>query len=109
MRTILSGWRPLVVLAVIVGAWELYVDLGGADRLLLPPPPQAARALYADRSLLWSNFLTTAEEVLLAIAVAVVAGLVFAIAPHFSRRTLRPAVYPLLIGSQTIPIPLIAP
>jgi NitT/TauT family transport system permease protein/putative hydroxymethylpyrimidine transport system permease protein len=109
MRRLLSGWRPLLVLGVIVGAWELYVDLGGADRLLLPPPHQVARALYGDRSLLWSNFLTTAEEVLLGIAVAVVAGLVFAIALHFSRRTLRPAVYPLLIGSQTIPIPLIAP
>jgi putative hydroxymethylpyrimidine transport system permease protein len=34
---------------------------------------------------------------------------VFAVALHLSGRTLRPAVYPLLIASQTIPIPMIAP
>jgi NitT/TauT family transport system permease protein/putative hydroxymethylpyrimidine transport system permease protein len=87
----------------------VYVDLGGADPLILPPPHQIASALYTDRSLLWSNFLVTAQEVLLGIAVAAVAGFAFSVALHFSRRTLRPAVYPLLVGSQTIPIPMIAP
>jgi NitT/TauT family transport system permease protein/putative hydroxymethylpyrimidine transport system permease protein len=94
---------------VLIGIWEGYVDLGGADTLILPPPHQVASALYRDRSLLWSNFLTTAEEVLLGIAVAAVVGFVFAVALHLSGRTIRPAVYPLLIGSQTIPIPMIAP
>jgi NitT/TauT family transport system permease protein/putative hydroxymethylpyrimidine transport system permease protein len=94
---------------MLAGAWELYVDLGGADPLILPPPHQVAAALYDDRSLLWSNFLVTAEEVLLGILVAAVAGFAFSVALHFSKRTLRPAVYPLLVGSQTIPIPIIAP
>src|ERR1019366_1510344 len=67
-----------------------------------------AQSLYTDRSLLWSNFLVTAEEVLLGIIVAAVAGLAFAIAIHFSR-TLRRTVYPLLVASQTIPIPMVAP
>lgn len=103
------GWRALLVLAVLLGIWELYVDLGGADPLVLPPPHQVASALYTDRSLLWSNFLVTAEEILLGIAVAAVVGFLFAVALHLSGRTLRPAVYPLLIASQTIPIPMIAP
>ena len=109
MRRYLTGWRPLLVLAALIGAWELYVDLGGADPLLLPAPHQVAAALYDDRSLLWSNFLVTAEEVLLGILVAAVAGFAFSVALHFSKRTLRPAVYPLLVASQTIPIPIIAP
>ncbi len=109
MRPFSRVWRPLLLLALLIGAWELYVDLGGADPLILPPPHQVASALYTDRSLLWSNFVVTAEEVLLGIAVAAVAGLVFAVALHLSGRTLRPAVYPLLIASQTIPIPMIAP
>ena len=100
---------PLALVVLLWGAWELYVDLGGADTLILPPPHQVASSLYNDRSLLWSNFLTTAEEVLLGIAVAAVVGLVFSLALHLSGRTLRPAVYPLLIASQAIPIPIIAP
>jgi putative hydroxymethylpyrimidine transport system permease protein len=102
-------WRPLLLLAVLIGCWELYVDLGGADTLILPAPHQVASALYTDRGLLWSNFLVTAEEVLLGILVAAVAGFAFAVALHLSHRTLRPAVYPLLIGSQAIPIVVIAP
>src|SRR5205823_12259370 len=43
------------------------------------------------------------------ILVAAVAGFAFSVALHFSRRTLRPAVYPLLVASQTVPIPMIAP
>ncbi len=109
LRQLSRGWRAVLLLAVLIGAWELYVDLGGADPLILPPPHQVASSLYTDRSLLWSNFLVTAEEVLLGIGVAAVIGFVFAIAIHLSERTLRPAVYPLLIASQTIPIPMIAP
>ena len=104
----MRGWRPLLLLAVLLGIWELYVDLGGANSLILPAPHAIAQSLYDDRSLLWSNFVVTAGEVLLGILVAAVAGLGLAIAIHFSR-TLRQAIYPLLVASQAIPIPIIAP
>jgi ABC-type nitrate/sulfonate/bicarbonate transport system permease component len=109
MSRVRAGWRPLLLLALLVGAWEVYVDAGGADPLILPPPHQVASALYNDRSLLWSNFLVTAREVLLGIGVAAAVGFAFAVALHFSNRTLRPAVYPVLVASQTIPIAMIAP
>lgn len=96
------------MLAILIGAWELYVDLGGVDPLILPAPHAVARAMYEDRSLLWSNFVTTAEEVLLGIALASAASLALAVAIHFSS-TLRRAIYPLLVASQAIPIPIIAP
>jgi len=102
------GWRPALVLLLLLGCWELYVDVGGADPLLLPAPHAVASALYNDRSLLFSDFLVTAEEVLLGILVAAAAGLVLSIAIHFSQ-TLRGAVYPLLVASQTLPIPIVAP
>ncbi len=50
----------------------------------------------------------TAEEVVLGIVVAAGLGLALAIAIHFSP-TLRRAIYPLLIASQAVPIPIIAP
>ena len=104
-----AGWRPLLLLVLLLGVWELYVDLGGADPLILPPPHAVAQALYDDRSLLWSNFLVTAEEISLGILVAGATGLAFAIALHFSPGTLRPAVYPLLIATQAVPVVLLAP
>ena len=102
------GWRPLALLAILIGIWELYVDLGGADPLILPAPHAIAKALYTDRGLLWSGFLVTAGEVLLGILVAACAGLLLALAVHFST-TLRRALYPLVIASQAVPIPMIAP
>lgn len=102
------AWRAALVLAILIGAWELYVDLGGVDPLILPAPHSIAKALYTDRSLLWSNFVVTAREVLLGMLLAAVAGLGCAIALHFSR-TLRQAIYPLLVASQTIPVPMLAP
>jgi ABC-type nitrate/sulfonate/bicarbonate transport system permease component len=94
-------------LLLLVGAWELFVDLGGADPSILPAPHAVASSLWNDRSLLWSDFLVTAQEVLFGIAIAAVAGLGFAIALHFSD-TLRLAIYPLLIGSQAVPVAIFA-
>ncbi len=107
MKRFLRPVPAILLLAALVGIWELYVDLGGAAPLVLPPPHDVAKALFQDRSLLWSNFVVTAQEVLLGIVVAAAAALALALAIHFSR-TLRRAVYPLLVGSQAVPIPVFA-
>ncbi len=99
---------PLLLLLVLFGIWELYVDLGGVDSDILPAPHAVASALWNDRGLLWSNFLVTAREVLLGLIVTAVLGLGLAIALHFSP-TLRRAFYPLLVASQAIPFPVLAP
>jgi NitT/TauT family transport system permease protein/putative hydroxymethylpyrimidine transport system permease protein len=97
----------LLVLALLAG-WELYADLGGIDQFLLPAPSDVAASLWTDGGLLWDNFTVTAGEVLLGIAVSLVAGVALAVAIHLSR-TLRRATYPLLVASQTIPIVIVAP
>jgi len=97
----------LLVLALL-GGWELYADLGGIDQFLLPAPSDVAASLWTDRGLLWDNFTVTAGEVLLGIAVSLVAGVLLAVAIHLSR-TLRRATYPLLVASQTIPVVIVAP
>ena len=107
-RGLSLGWPALLALALLLGGWELYVDLGGADPLILPAPHAVARSLYEDRSLLWSNFLVTAQEIVLGILVAAAAALLLAIVMH-RVRPLRAALYPLLVASQTIPIPMLAP
>jgi ABC-type nitrate/sulfonate/bicarbonate transport system permease component len=97
----------LLALALL-GGWEAYTRVGGIDPIVLPAPSAIAASLYDDRALLWSNFTVTAGEIGLGMLVALVLGLACAVAIHFSS-ALRRALYPLLIGSQTIPIVLVAP
>jgi putative hydroxymethylpyrimidine transport system permease protein len=98
----------VLLLLVLLGVWEAYTQLSGVDDIVLPAPSAIVTALYDDRALLWSNFTVTAGEMALGMLVAVVVGLACAVAIHFSP-TLRRALYPLLVGSQTIPIVLVAP
>lgn len=105
---LLLSWRTMVILLLVFGAWELYVDLGAVDPLILPPPHQVATALYHDRSLLWSGFLVTAQEIIFGILAAAAASLALAVSLHLSL-TLRRAVYPLLVATQAVPVVLVAP
>ncbi len=97
-----------LLLAAFVGVWQLVASLHSVDDLTLASPAETARALHDDWSLLMENARTTLIEVLLGLAIAVVAGLVFAVAMHLSR-VLREAAYPLLVASQAIPIVVLAP
>ncbi|HET6449170.1 MAG TPA: ABC transporter permease [Conexibacter sp.] len=96
------------ILLLLLGAWELYADLGPVDPLLLPAPHDVARALDQDRALLWESLRVTGGEVLLGILVAGVAGFALPVVLHLSL-PLRRSLYPLLVISQVIPIVLIAP
>lgn len=99
---------PLAVLLAFAGAWELYVDLGGAEAFVLPSPHAIAAALWSNAGLLWTNFQTTAAEVGPGILLALLVGFAGAVAMHFSV-TLRRALYPLAVGSQAQPFVLLAP
>jgi putative hydroxymethylpyrimidine transport system permease protein len=98
----------LVLLAALVGAWQLYVELSGVSEIVLPSPAGVARVLADNPSLLADNFQATAIEVAGGIAVALIAGAVLAVALHLSERA-RKALYPLLVASQAIPVPVLAP
>ena len=109
MNRVRQVWPAALLLAALIGMWELYVDLhGDTFSFILPAPHQVAKSLYSDRGLLWSNFLVTAKEVLLGIMVATVIGFVLAVAIHFSP-TVRRAAYPLVVGSQAVPVVTFAP
>jgi NitT/TauT family transport system permease protein/putative hydroxymethylpyrimidine transport system permease protein len=97
----------ILVLAGL-GVWEAILRLGLVDELLLPAPTQVATALWRDRGILGPDLLTTTGEVLLGLAAAVVAGVAIALAMHLSPAA-RSALRPLVIGSQAVPVPVIAP
>jgi putative hydroxymethylpyrimidine transport system permease protein len=104
LRTILP---PLLLITALLGIWEIYVDSGQVSSLLLPAPHEMAVALWNNASLIWSNFLVTAQEVGLGLAIALSAGFLTAVAIHFSP-LLHRAVYPLAVGSQALPIAVLA-
>jgi NitT/TauT family transport system permease protein/putative hydroxymethylpyrimidine transport system permease protein len=99
---------PLVLLALFVGAWELYTRVSNVDAFILPPPNEVAQSLWDDRSLLLSNLGVTAQEVGLGVIISLVVGGVLAFLLHLST-PLRRAAYPLLVSSQAIPFVILAP
>ncbi|HWM62978.1 MAG TPA: ABC transporter permease [Solirubrobacterales bacterium] len=105
---------PVLVLAALIGAWQVAASSGaiadalGLEPFLVPSPSEIADALWESRSLLAENAWVTLREILLGLLCALAAGLGFAVLLHLSE-TLRRAFYPLIVASQTIPILAIAP
>lgn len=99
---------PLVVVAALVGAWEVDADTGSTNPLLLPSAHSVAAALWNNAGLIASNLATTAEELGLGLGLAAAIGLASALAIHLLPLARR-AFYPLAIGSQAIPVVVIAP
>jgi ABC-type nitrate/sulfonate/bicarbonate transport system permease component len=101
-------FAPLVVVAAILAVWELVVRVGWVDALLLPAPSHVAQSLWEDRSLLAPDLLVTTWEVVLGLAASLALGVGLAVAMHLVPAVER-ALRPLVVGSQAVPIPVIAP
>jgi ABC-type nitrate/sulfonate/bicarbonate transport system permease component len=106
-RRLLITLPPALLVLALLGAWELYVDTGSVSAFVLPAPHAMAIALWGNGSLIWSNFLVTAKEVGLGLLTALLAGFATAVAIHFSPLARR-AIYPLAVGSQALPIAVLA-
>lgn len=98
----------VALLILGLGGWELLVRAGGVDELLLPAPSQVADSLWTDRGLLGSDLAVTSWEVLAGLAAAIAIGAALGIGMHLSP-AMRRALRPLVIGSQAVPVPVIAP
>jgi putative hydroxymethylpyrimidine transport system permease protein len=110
-----SRWLlPLLLLVALIGAWQVaastgaLADLLGLESFLVPSPAEIASALWDNRSLLAENAWVTLQE----IGFGFLLGLVFGLGFGFLLRpfeTLRLGFYPLMVGSQAIPIIVFAP
>lgn len=99
----------LTILVVLAGLWEASSHWFGVPDYILP----SLDRIWSTAEDRWSDTLASAtwvttEEVLLGFLLAVAVALLIAFALH-SSRIVRDAVYPLLIGSQAIPVIVIAP
>ena len=100
------GW--VAVLVALIAAWQAYVRLRGVPQYVLPAPTDVARTLWDERGPLASAAGVTAREMLAGFAVALAFGFAAAVGLHASA-TVRRAVYPLLVASQSVPVVAIAP
>jgi ABC-type nitrate/sulfonate/bicarbonate transport system permease component len=97
----------LILVVALLGSWEAYVRIRNVDELLLPAPSAIASSLVDDMHLLAPDLWTTAVEAVLGLLVATVVGAGIAIVMHWSRPAQR-ALHPLVVGSQAVPIVVLA-
>ncbi|MER3484651.1 MAG: hypothetical protein C4345_00415, partial [Chloroflexota bacterium] len=76
---------PLTFLVLGLAVWEVWVHWADSPRWFLPPPSVIARTIVRDRALLFDNAWVTLQEIILGFFVALVAGILGAIAIHGSR------------------------
>ena len=97
-----------VLVLIVLAGWEAAVRGGLIDSLLVPAPTEVLQSLWDDRSILAHDLAVTTYEVLIGLAAAILVGAALGVAMHLWA-PVRRALRPLVIGSQAVPIPVIAP
>lgn len=99
---------PIALVALLIAFWQWYVQSNDIRPSTLPSPARVLREGWRFRDQLWDNAKPTLKETFVGFGVSVMIGSLFAVAIDFSR-IVRRAIYPILVGSQTLPIIAIAP
>jgi putative hydroxymethylpyrimidine transport system permease protein len=109
LRNAVRAYASAVVLTLaLIAAWEIIVRAAHVPEYLLPAPSQILADIKTDWVILWPAMWVTLREVLLGFVIATAAGVGLAVLLHLYG-PLRRALYPILIGSQTIPVVVLAP
>ena len=98
----------ILIGVVVLVVWQLLVRLAKIPPFLLPPPSAIAVRLFVDHQLILSDTMTTAIEVLLGFALAIVVSIPLAALLAQSILAER-ILQPILVASQTIPKVALAP
>jgi len=99
---------PILVLALVVVAWDLVVRLFAIPLFVLPGPGLVLATLIVDGSLLWQSLLVTLTITFEGFMLAAFGGIALAIA--FNQwRLVEHALYPYAVILQVTPIVAVAP
>ena len=99
---------PMAILLIVLGVWEGVVHLFEMPRYILPAPSKIVVTLFAEHAQLLKHTLVTLQEMLLGFLLAVSIGVPLAVL-MFEFPAVEKALYPYVIGSQTVPVFAIAP
>ena len=99
---------PTVVILAAIVLWELVVIVFRVPEFVLPGPTAVWAALQKWRAAIWFNAEQTLYTTLVGFALAVVGGMGLGLAVGYSTLVYR-ALYPLLIGFNSVPKAAIVP
>jgi NitT/TauT family transport system permease protein len=99
---------PVLLMFLILAAWEALVRLLEVPTFVLPTPTQIVAAIFLDRAIIFSQLKVTLFEILSGYLLAAVVGFCLSLAILYSN-AFRRGVLPLIVASQTIPVIAIAP
>ena len=99
---------PLIGFAIILVAWEAYVDVFQVSTIVLPSPSDILRVSWQRHDLLLRETGPTFLESVLGFALAIAIGVPMAVCVANSR-LLNLTLYPILIAMQSVPKIAIAP
>lgn len=99
---------PVLGLAIVIAAWWLSVLVFGIKEIFLPTPAAIVTAFLKQPGDILDGVWTTAQEVIIGYAIAIVVGLFIAFLLSASR-TLQQMFYPLVVAANAIPKVAVAP
>jgi putative hydroxymethylpyrimidine transport system permease protein len=99
---------PGAMLLLFVLFWEWMVWHFQIPRYILPAPTQILKTLITDQPLLLHHTLVTLKEIIAGFLLAFVVGVTLAFL-MFQFPVIERTFYPIVIGSQTVPVFAIAP
>jgi ABC-type nitrate/sulfonate/bicarbonate transport system permease component len=107
-----GGWGrfgpPLLLVAALLVAWEVYARASGISPFVLPSPSRVIVSLWEARDVAARHAAPTIVETTIGFALSILFAVAAAVAMD-RIAAVRRAVEPLLVGSQTIPIVAVAP
>jgi ABC-type nitrate/sulfonate/bicarbonate transport system permease component len=108
LRNQLVHLPALLIPAAIIAVWEIYCRAAHVDPTVLPTPSRILTQLWDFRSEAGRHTLQTLKETGVGFATSISFAFIVAVLMD-QLRWLRRGLYPMLVGSQTIPIIAIAP
>lgn len=99
---------PILMLALVIFGWQLWVGIADVPTYILPSPTTIARAMFTDWGLLWPALVVTLKITATALALALAGGSLLAI---FMAQSywIEIALLPYTVILQVTPVVAIAP
>lgn len=105
----IAKWTlPSLVLVLSILAWHFYVTINEVPHYILPGPLRVAQSVVEDWAILWPALVTTARLTLMALAMAVIGGVLLAVAFTQSKWA-EMSFFPYAVILQVTPVIAVAP
>ena len=105
---LVSVAAPVGLILVVLVGWQVYVWLSDIRPQTLPGPIRIVRESVESAGSVWEHSLVTMSEVAAGFAISIACAIALGILLDLSS-AVRRALYPLIVASQAVPIPVVAP